>query len=44
MLRALHAVPVNAGVVDSVYMRDAETGHSPIILGSGFRHATLSGK
>jgi len=44
MLRALHAVPVHADVLDSVYLRDAETGHAPIILSSGMRHATLSGK
>ncbi|HSX05487.1 MAG TPA: hypothetical protein VLF69_03405 [Candidatus Saccharimonadales bacterium] len=44
MLRALHAVPVQAGVMDSVYMRDAETGHSPIILNIGARHTTFSGK
>jgi hypothetical protein len=44
MLRALQAVPIHAAVMDSVYLRDAETGHSPIILSSGMRHATLSGK
>jgi hypothetical protein len=44
MLRALHAVPVPAAVMDSVYMRDAETGHSPVILNLGARHATFSGK
>jgi hypothetical protein len=44
MLRALHAVPISSAVTDSLYMRDAETGHSPIILSSGMRHATLSGK
>jgi len=44
MLRALHAVPVQAAVMDSVFMRDAETGHSPIILSVGSRNATFSGK
>jgi hypothetical protein len=44
MLRALHAVPIHAGVMDSIYLRDAETGHSPVILNIGARHATLGGK
>jgi len=44
MLRALHAVPIRAAVVDSVYLRDAETGHMPIILSTGLRRATFSGK
>ncbi len=44
MLRALHAVPVHADVMDSVFLRDAETGHSPIILTTGVRHATFGGK
>lgn len=44
MLRALRAVPVQAAVMDSVYMRDVETGHSPIILNIGTRHATMSSK
>lgn len=44
MLRALHAMPIPHAVVDSLYMRDAETGHMPIILSSGVRHATFSGK
>lgn len=44
MLRALRAVPVQPAVMDSIYMRDAETGHSPIILNIGTRGATLSGK
>lgn len=44
MLRALRAVPVQAAVMDNIYMRDVETGHSPIILNIGTRHATLSGK
>ena len=46
MLRALHAVPVHADVMDSVDMRgvrDAETGHNVLML-SSVRHATLSGK
>jgi len=43
MIRALHAVPVQAGVMDSLHMRDAETGHSPIII-NAFRHATSGGK
>ena len=44
MLRALRAVPVGAVVMDNVYMRDAETGHSPIILNIGTKHATVTGK
>jgi len=44
MIRALHALPVHAAVMDSVYMRDAETGHAPIILSTGLRNATVSGK
>lgn len=44
MLRALQAVPIHAAVMDSVYLRDAETGHMPVMLGSGMRRVTLSGK
>ena len=44
MIRALHAVPTQAAVMDSVYLRDVETGHSPIILNIGTRHATASGR
>ncbi len=44
MIRALHAVPTRAAVMDSVYLRDVETGHSPIILNIGTRHATASGR
>lgn len=44
MIRALRAVPTPPVVMDSVFMRDAETGHSPIILNVGIRHATASGK
>jgi hypothetical protein len=44
MLRALRAVPTPAAVMDSIYLRDAETGHSPVILNVGTRHATFSGK
>lgn len=45
MLRALHSMPVrDASVMESVYLRDAETGHMPIILSSGVRHATFSGR
>lgn len=44
MLRALRAVPVHAAVLDNVYMRNVETGHSPIILNIGIRHATASSK
>ncbi|MEJ0073796.1 MAG: hypothetical protein WDN27_07070 [Candidatus Saccharibacteria bacterium] len=44
MLRALRAVPVQAAVMDNVYMRDVETGHSPIILNIGTKHASYAGK
>jgi hypothetical protein len=43
MMRALHAVPTPAPVMDSVFLRDAETGHTPIILEVG-RRATAGGK
>lgn len=44
MLRALQALPIHADVMNSIYLRDAETHHLPIILTGGLRHATLSGK
>lgn len=44
MIRALHAVPVHAAVMDSVFLRDAETGHAPIMLSTGLRSAGYSGK
>lgn len=44
MMRALHAVPTAPSVMDSVYMRDTETGHSPIILTVGIKRAAASGK
>jgi len=44
MLRALQALPTPPALVDSTFLRDAETGHSPIILEIGTRHATASGK
>ena len=44
MIRALRAVPVHAAVLDNVYMRNVETGHSPIILNIGIRHATAGTK
>lgn len=43
MLRALQAVPVHADVMSSIYLRDAETNHAPIIV-SAVRHAAVSGK
>lgn len=44
MLKALEAVPVHANVmVSSLHMREAETGHAPILVGA-VRHATLSGR
>lgn len=44
MLRALHgSVPAHVAVMESIDLRDAETGHSPIILNVGVRHATQSG-
>ena len=43
MLRALRAVPSQAAVFTNVYMRDAETGHSPIILNIGTKHVTVGG-
>lgn len=44
MLRALRAVPTPPAIMDNIYLRDAETGHSPIILNLGGRHAAYSGK
>jgi hypothetical protein len=44
MMRALQAVPVHADVMGSLHMRDVETGHNAIVLSSGIRHATFSGK
>jgi hypothetical protein len=44
MLRALRAVPMQAAVMENVYMRNVETGHSPIILNIGTRHATVGSR
>jgi hypothetical protein len=44
MLRALQAVPTPVAITDNVYLRDAETGHAPIILNIGARHTTVGGK
>jgi hypothetical protein len=44
MLRALQALPTPPALIDSTFLRDAETGHSPIILEIGTRHSTASGK
>ena len=44
MLRALQAMPTPVAITDNVYLRDAETGHTPIILNLGVRHATNGGK
>jgi hypothetical protein len=44
MLRALQAVPTPPSVMDNVYLRDAETGHPPVILNIGIRHTTVGGK
>jgi hypothetical protein len=44
MIRALQAVPTPPASMDSVFLRDAETGHPPIILSVGIRHATATGK
>jgi len=44
MIKALHAVPVHADVMNSVFMRDAENMHLAVILNSGVRHATNSGR
>lgn len=43
MLRALHAVPVHADATSSLVLRDAETGHTPIVFSIG-RHAAVTGK
>lgn len=44
MLRALQAVPLHPAAMDSVFLRDAETEHPPIILSSGLKHAAASSK
>jgi len=44
MIRALQALPIHADIMSSVHMRDAETGHAPIILSLGARNASSSGK
>lgn len=44
MIRALQAVPTHAAVMDSVFLRDVETGHSPIILNVALRHAVAGTK
>lgn len=44
MLRAMQALPTSAAAMDTVFLRDAETGHPPIILSVGIRHASASGK
>jgi len=44
MLRALRTAPVShAAVIESVVMRDVETGHSPIILNIGTRQVSVTG-
>lgn len=44
MIRALHAVPVHASIMDNTFLRDAENIHLPVILNNGVRHATQSGR
>jgi hypothetical protein len=44
MLRALQALPIHADVAGSLYMRDAETGHMPVLLSRGMRHVVCSSK
>jgi hypothetical protein len=43
MLKALQALPIHADVMGSVFLRDAENIHLPVILASGVKHATQSG-
>jgi hypothetical protein len=47
LTRALeHQVPVAAtsSMMSSIFQREAENLHLPVILSSGIRHATLGGK
>jgi len=44
MLRALHAVPTPPAIMDSVILRDEETGHPPLVLEDGIRRFAVSGK
>jgi hypothetical protein len=44
MIRALQAVPTPPAAMDSLFLRDAETGHTPVILSVGIRHASASSK
>jgi len=44
MLRALRAAPVHAAVFENIHLRDVETGHNPIILNIGTKHATIGSR
>ena len=44
MIRALQAVPTPPATMDSIFLRDAETEHPPVILNTGIRHAAAGGK
>ena len=44
MLRALQAMPIRVSTTDSIFLRDAETEHPPIILNTVLKHAVASGK
>lgn len=43
MLRYLQQTPASANLLNSLYLRDAENLHNPVIFNS-MKHATLSGK
>jgi hypothetical protein len=43
MLKTLQQGQVQANAMSSIYLRDAENIHLPIILNNGGRHATVSG-
>jgi hypothetical protein len=44
LLRQLQQAPVETGVMSSIFLRDAENIHMPVLLSAGLRNATLSGQ
>jgi hypothetical protein len=44
MLRALQAVPTQPATMDSVFLRDAETEHPPLIFNTEFKHTIATGR
>lgn len=45
MLKYIEQAPVQqVNAYNDIYLREAENIHMPVLLASGIRHATLSGK